>query len=459
MFIDKLMRKGKGADWGICGVGVLPGDVHMRDALQSQGFEYTLVERHRDGTHPAVRIGSIVDYLYAPEEPEAVMDRLTDPATRIVSLTITEGGYNISDSTGGFDVTEPSVVRDAMQEGDPRTVFGIVTAGLRRRRENGIAPFTIMSCDNVEGNGDVARRSFVAFARMFDDELAEWIETSVAFPSSMVDRITPVTTDADREFVSREIGVEDAWPVLAEPFVQWVLEDDFPLGRPALETVGVQLVGDVRPYELMKLRLLNASHQAMAYFGQLVGHVYAHEAATDPEIVRLLTAYMDDEASPTLEPVPGMDLAAYKAELIERFANERIADTLARLATGASDRIPKFIVPVARERSARGQRSELVAAVIAGWARYAAVTSPTKLHAEDRQAERVGAAARRQAEDPTGASFLENADWFGELGQDARFRADFVEAYRALRSEHDPRRALRRILEGHASGSGIRGHA
>ena len=445
MYLDKLLRDDKARDWGICGVGVLPPDGRMRDALRAQDLEYTLVERHPDGSTPATRIGSIVEYLYAPDELGAVLERLADPATRIVSLTITEGGYNISDTTGEFDVTNPAIVADAIPGAAPATVFGIVVAGLRLRRERGIAPFTVMSCDNVEGNGHIAKGSFTAFARLVDPELADWITEEVHFPNSMVDRITPVTTDDDRRWVLERFGVEDAWPVLCEDFVQWVLEDDFPLGRPPYEHVGVQLVGDVRPYELMKLRLLNASHQGMAYFGMLDRYQFAHEAASDPQIVALLQGYMDGEATPTLEPVPGVDLAAYKSGLIERFANPYVRDTLGRLATDASDRIPKFLIPVVRALRADGAAAPLSAAIVASWARYAErYFDGEELPFLDRQKGAVRDAVDRQRTDPVG--FLRNSDWFGDLADDAGFTSDFVEVFQSLSTSEDPRSTLARIL-------------
>ncbi|MGN6325214.1 mannitol dehydrogenase family protein [Pseudolysinimonas sp.] len=467
MYLDRLLRDpatfGAARDWGICGVGVLPGDRAMRDALAGQGFEYTLVERHPDGAAPATRVGSIVDVLHAPDDVEAVLERLADPAVRIVSLTITEGGYNISDVTGEFDVANPAIVADAEAlrgdhgagagagAGDPATVFGLVVAGLRRRRERGVAPFTVMSCDNIEGNGEVARRTFTAFARLVDAELAAWIEREVAFPNCMVDRITPVTTDADRAWVRENYEldgapVDDAWPVLCEDFVQWVLEDEFPLGRPAWETVGVQLVDEVRPYELMKLRLLNASHQALAYSGLLAGYEFAHEGAGDPAIAAYLRAYMDREATPTLDPVPGVDLDAYKDRLIERFANPYVRDTLGRLATDASDRIPKWLVPVIRELRERGAATPLSASIVAGWARYAerVVGGDDALPFRDRQEPAVRDAVARMTEEPVG--FLRNPDWFAALADDPGFVAEFLASLGAFRDADDPRPELRRLV-------------
>lgn len=327
MYLDRLMNAGKAHDWAICGVGVLPGDARMKKVMDSQDCLYTLTVKHADGTRQAGVIGSITSYLFAPDNPEAVIEKMASPAIRIVSLTVTEGGYNFHHVTGKFNADNPDVVHDLQPEAAPRTTFGLITAALARRRQRGLAPFTVMSCDNIQGNGDVAREMFTAFADLKDPELGEWVRGNVPFPNSMVYRITPVTTDEDRLTAVREYGVEDAWPVVCEPFEQWVLEDHFSLGRPPLEDVGVQLVADVEPYELMKLRLLNASHQGMCYFGHLAGYTYAHEAAQDPFFARFLLDYMNKEATPTLEPVPGIDLDSYKQTLIDRFSNEHIRDT------------------------------------------------------------------------------------------------------------------------------------
>ena len=304
MYVDQLMNQGLALDWGICGVGIMPADQRMRDALKSQDSLFTLVTKHPDGHYEARVIGSIIDFLYAPDDVEKVIETLAAPSTRIVSLTITEGGYNFHHVTGEFDYDNPAVVKDLEGKAPPATVFGLVTEALRRRRERGIPPFTVMSCDNIQSNGDVAKKMFTAFALRKDPALGEWIVANVAFPNAMVDRITPVTATSDIEQVAQRFGIEDAWPVVCEPFTQWVLEDHFPLGRPPFEKAGVQLVKDVVPYELMKLRLLNASHQALTYFGYLSGYRFAHEVTQDPLFETFLLNYMEHEGSPTLMPVP-----------------------------------------------------------------------------------------------------------------------------------------------------------
>ncbi len=446
LYLDKLFASGEALDFAICGVGVLPGDARMRDALRGQGMRYTLVERHPDGEVVARSIASIVDFLHAPDDVEAVLEKLADPAVRIVSLTITEGGYNTDEATGEFDLSSPAVAADLAPGAVPATVFGLVVEGVRRRRERGLAPFTVMSCDNLQGNGHVARASLLAFARAKDADLAAWMAAEMSFPSSMVDRITPVTGPDELAFVSSTFGVDDAWPVVSEGFTQWVLEDAFPAGRPPYELVGVQLVDDVVPYEKMKLRLLNASHQAIAYFGVLLGHTFAHEAATDPLLVRLLERFMREEAEPTLGAVPGVDLAEYEAGLIDRFANPYVRDTLLRLATDASDRIAKFVLPVVRDRIAAGGGVDLAAAVVASWAEFAAFRDADgrPIEVTDRQAPAVASAVARAAADP--AAFLDDERLFGDLAGDPVFAESFARAARAIR-ELGAREALAVIVD------------
>jgi len=431
MYLDRLMNDGQAQDWGICGVGVLPSDRLMADVLAAQDHLYTLVVKHPDGTLEPRVIGSLVDYLYAPDDPEAVLDRLADPATRIVTLTVTEGGYNIHPVTGLFRADDAAVRADLRPGAVPRTSFGLLTEALVRRRDRGIAPFTVVSCDNIQGNGEVACRSLSAFAELRDPELGAWVREQVAFPNSMVDRITPVTTDDDRRELAEQFGVVDRWPVVCEPFVQWVLEAT-PDERPPLEAAGVQLVRDVAPYELMKLRLLNASHQAVAYLGYLAGYRYVHEACGDPLFARFLRAYMDDEATPTLEPVPGIDLDDYKSVLIARFSSPHIRDTLARNATDTSDRIPKFLLPVLRRNLERGGPVRLSAAVIAGWARYAEGVDEQgdPIEVIDPLRDALTAAAGAQGSDPL--AFLRNRDLFGDRVDDERFTAAYLAALESL---------------------------
>ena len=432
MYLDRLMNTGKALDWAICGVGVLPGDARMKQVMDSQDCLYTLVVKNPDGTREGRVIGSIIEYLFAPDDPEAVIEKMASEAIRIVSLTVTEGGYNFHHVTGEFDADNPYVIHDLQSGSAPKTAFGLVTEALSRRRERGVAPFTVMSCDNIQGNGDVARKMFTAFANLKDPELGAWVENHVPFPNSMVDRITPVTTDADRAAIAEEYGVEDAWPVVCEPFEQWVLEDHFSLGRPPLEDAGVQLVEDVEPYELMKLRLLNASHQGMCYFGYLAGFRYAHEVAQDALFAQFLLDYMDNEATPTLQPVPGIDLEEYQHTLIKRFSNGHIRDTLARLCAESSDRIPKWLLPVIRINLEQGGEISRSAAIVASWARYdeGSDEQGNPIDVVDRLKEPLMAAAARQREEPL--AFISNREIFGDLIDNERFFTAYTAALKDL---------------------------
>lgn len=433
MYLDRLMNSGQAHDWAIIGVGVLPGDARMKQVMADQDCLYTLTVKHPDGSRESRVIGSIIDYLFAPDDPEAVIEKMASETIRIVSLTVTEGGYNFDHLTGEFNSANPDVIHDLSHDAAPRTTFGLITEALARRRERGLEPFTIMSCDNIQGNGDVARKMFSAFAHLKDRDLGNWVADEVLFPNSMVDRITPATTDNDRQAIVGEFGLTDAWPVVCEPFEQWVLEDHFRLGRPRFEDAGVQLVENVEPYELMKLRLLNASHQGMCYFGYLAGYRYAHEAAQDPLIAQFLRDYMDKEATPTLLPVPGIELDSYKRTLIERFSNEHVRDTLARLCAESSDRIPKWLLPVIRQNLDQEGQFHRSAAIVASWARYAEGTDEqgNLIEVVDRLKEPLMAAAARQHEDPL--AFVSNREIFGDLIDNE----SFVRAYReALNKLH-----------------------
>jgi mannitol 2-dehydrogenase len=411
MYIDRLLRLGLAHEWGICGVGVMPGDWTMRDVLTDQDGLYTLILEKPDGSRDAHVIGSIIDYRYAPDDPESALEMLAAPSTRIISMTITEGGYRDPDGPA----------------------FALIVEALDRRRRRGIAAPTIVSCDNIENNGEIAGRAVLANAESRDPELAEWVGDHVEFPSSMVDRITPATTLQMAEEVRRDFGVNDRWPVVAEPFAAWVLEDKFADGRPPLEQAGVLLVDDVAPYELMKLRLLNAGHQCLAYFAHLCGFEFVHEAASDPVFAEFLLAYFESEAIPTLPPVPGIDLHEFSRTLIERFANPGVRDTVARLCAYSSDRIPKWLIPVINDNLASDGSVRVAAAVVASWARYAEGTDEwgEPYEVVDQLADSLIPIARSQYENPT--AFIEIAAVFGDLAHQPRF----VQAYSwALESLH-----------------------
>lgn len=426
MYVDRLLNSGAAGDWGICGVGVLPSDRRMADVMDTQDGLYTLVSMNPDGSREPRVIGSIVDYRFAPDDRESVVELLASPDTRIVSLTITEGGYNIENA-------------------GPDSVFGLVADALARRRERGVNSPTIVSCDNIEGNGDVAREAFTTFAERTHPGLAEWMAAHTRFPNSMVDRITPVTSPDVIELLGTDFGVEDQWPVAAEPFTSWVLEDSFSDGRPAFEDADVLIVDDVTPYELMKLRLLNASHQALCYFAYLAGYRLVHDAAGDPLFAEFLRRYMDSEGTPTLLPVPGIDLPDYKRTLIERFANPGVRDTVVRLCFGSSDRIPKWLLPVIRENLASGAPIELSAAVVASWARYAEGVDEQgePIDVQDQLGEVLVPIAKTQREHPT--AFIENRAVFGDLANEQRFVDAYLWALDSLHTD-GARKTLEKLV-------------
>ncbi|WP_249674983.1 mannitol dehydrogenase family protein [Pseudomonas abieticivorans] len=369
-YTDALMNLGEGLDWAICGAGLRAEDRAVQDALAGQDYLYTLVELG-DTPDTQVRvIGTISDMLLAEDSPQALIDKLSEPAIRIVSLTITEGGYCIDDSSGEFMAHLPLVQHDVSHPQAPKTVFGFLCAALAQRRAASVKPFTVMSCDNLPHNGGVARKALLAFAALQGGDLHDWIAEHVSFPNAMVDRITPMTSNAHKQQLHDRHGIDDAWPVVCEPFVQWVLEDKFGDGRPAWEKVGVQFTDDVTPYEEMKIKLLNGSHLALTYLGFVHGYRFVHETMNDPLFVRYIRAYMDQDVTPQLASVPGIDLEGYKDTLIERFSNQAIADQLERVCSDGSSKFPKFTVPTINRLIESGGDLNRAALVVAAWALY-----------------------------------------------------------------------------------------
>ena len=369
-YTDALMDQGRDLDWSICGIGLRPEDRKVRDDLAGQDYLYTLFELGDSDDTQSRIIGSISDMLLAEDSIQAVIDKLASPHIRIVSLTITEGGYCIDDSTGEFMAQLPQIQQDLAQPHTPRTVFGVLCAALAQRRANHTPAFTVMSCDNLPHNGNVARKALLAFAALSNPDLHDWIAANVSFPNAMVDRITPMTSNAHRLQLHDQLGIDDAWPVVCEPFIQWVLEDKFSNGRPAWETVGVQLTDDVTPYEEMKIKLLNGSHLALTYLGFLKGYRFVHDTMNDPLFVAYMRAYMDKDVTPQLAPVPGIDLTAYKNTLVQRFSNQAIADQLERVCSDGSSKFPKFTVPTINRLIADGAELKRAALVVAAWALY-----------------------------------------------------------------------------------------
>lgn len=366
-YADRLLRDGSpsGAIWGVSF-----HSPRLRDSLRRTGGAYHLVERSGTLEGPVrqevTRIESMVGCSVLPSEAPDVFARLCDPAVNVVGLTVTEDGYCAEHPGGGLDLTRDEVVHDLGRPPAPRSVPGLVTAALSRRRDGGIAPFTVMSCDNLPSNGVSTRRVVTEFATALDQRLGDWIATEVAFPSSMVDRIVPTTTRAAVEEL-RARGIEDPWPVVTEPFTQWVLEDRFPSGRPAWQDVGVELVDDVSAHEAAKLRTLNAAHSALGCLGLLLGHTEISEAAHDPALVGFVRALWACEVLPTLVSPPGWGLAAYAEESLSRFRNAAISYATAKVAGDGSQKLPVRVMPTVRHRLRAGQSAHLSAVVVAAW--------------------------------------------------------------------------------------------
>lgn len=430
LYLDEVAASGD-LNWGLCGVGLLPHDVKMRDALKNQDYLYTLVERSTSQDSARI-IGSIKEFLFAPENPELVLKKLSSPEVRIVSLTVTEGGYNFDQGTGEFITSNPDVQHDLKNRSTPKTVFGYIIEALARRKAADIAPFTILSCDNLQSNGDVARKMFLSFAELRDSSLAEWISANVAFPNSMVDRITPAINEEDKALVAQKFNIEDSWPVVCEPFRQWVIEDNFCNGRPALEKVGAQMTKDVHPYETMKIRLLNAGHSTLGYLGYLAGFKFIYEITEDPEFQVLLKNYMDKEVTPLLDPVEGVDFSKYKASLVERFANKTIKDQALRICMDGSAKMPKFILPTVRENLAKGGSVKLAALTLAAWFRFLNGTDEKgqAIPLQDPMAEILAKTAKEAGKKPQ--AFFALSEIFGDLGQSEIFVSEVESALDSL---------------------------
>jgi fructuronate reductase len=364
VYVDDLLARHP--DWGIVGASLRRPDT--RDALAPQDFLYTIAVRDASGTACRV-VGSILDVMDANTQREELIALMADPKIRIVSLTVTEKGYCYDPATGVLDEKHPDIVHDLSHPDEPISAPGIIAAALDRRREAGIAPFTVMSCDNLPSNGKTCGRIVTRFAELRSPALAAWVIANVKFPSTMVDRIVPATTDADRPIVREATGIDDAWPIMTEPFTQWVIEDDFANGRPPFEDAGAQLVEDVEDYERMKLRMLNGSHSTLAYLGYLAGHQYVSDAIGDPAIRKLIHGLMTEEAMPTL-PMPRADLEKYRDALLARFANPALKHRTWQIAMDGTQKLPQRLLGTIRDQLAAGGSFTRLALGVAGWMRY-----------------------------------------------------------------------------------------
>ncbi|MGL6211634.1 MAG: mannitol dehydrogenase family protein [Paracoccaceae bacterium] len=433
VYLDDLFARGEGHDWALVGAGVRAGDAKMREALRGQDYLSTVIQLDPSG-HSARRVGAMVDFVEVQPDNAALIAAMTDPAIRIVSLTVTEGGYYIDPATGGFDAGAADILADARTPERPVTAFGAILAALKVRRAAGVAPFTVMSCDNIPGNGHVTQAAVAGLARLSDPALADWVLAEVAFPNGMVDRITPATGPRERELAA-SFGLDDPVPVTCEPFRQWVVEDNFPAGRPALEKVGVTFTPHVHAFEAMKIRILNGGHAIIAYPGGLRDIEHVHEAMADPQIKAFLDAVLTREVVPIVPPVPGVVLDDYKSLIVERFSNTEIADTIRRLCLDGSNRQPKFIVPSIRDGLAAGRSVEGLTLLSALWCRYCAgeTESGAEIAPNDPNWEVLMHHARRAKADPS--VWLSQRTIYGDLGDHAGFVAGFDRALRAVWAE------------------------
>jgi len=365
VYTDDRLAAGE-SDWGIVGMSLRSSDV--RNALAPQDALYTILQRGPDGDRARI-IGSVVDVVTVPDDPDGAMRRLTDPDVRVVSLTVTEKAYCQDAATGTLDECHPGIAADLAAVTFPSTVPGLLAEALRRRRDTGAGGVTVLVCDNLPSNGETVARIVSRYAALRDPALAEWIVNETVFPCTMVDRIVPATTAADRAVIAR-LGYEDAWPVVAEPFSQWVIEDRFVRGRPAWEEAGAEIVQDVRPYELMKLRALNGAHSSLAYLGTVAGLETVADAMADPAFPRFLRVLWNEDLVPTIPAVPGMDLPGYTAELETRFSNPGIRHRLLQIAMDGSQKLPQRLLQPALDRLRQGAMPHHIALVVAAWMRF-----------------------------------------------------------------------------------------
>lgn len=422
--------------WGIVGASLRSPDTAA--ALNPQGGLYTLAVRAGDQTDVRV-VGSVLGVLTLPADRDKLLDLMSEPAVRIVSLTVTEKGYCHDPATGQLDETHPDVVADLADPAAPRSAIGLLVEALARRRDTDTPPFTVLCCDNLPSNGRTVRRIVARFAGLRDPDLGAWVEREVAFPSTMVDRIVPATTDADRASVAERLGVTDAWPVTTEPFLQWVIEDRFPAGRPRFEAADCQMVAEVEPFERMKLRLLNGTHSTLAYLGYLAGHETVADVMADPDFAAFLRAMMTDEIMPTLT-VPGTDVGAYRDALLARFANRGLRHRTWQIAMDGSQKLPQRLLGTVRDRLAADAPIGRLALGIAGWMAYATGRdlAGDRIDLRDPLQNRllsIAEAAGRDAE-RLALGYLGIGEVFGsDLPADPRFRTSVVDALRRLLAE------------------------
>lgn len=449
VYLDDLLSVAGEPRWGEVAVGLLPADREIHDGLMSQDYLYSLMQMESGDERLRV-VGSLVEHLYAPDQVEAVLARMTAPECAIISLTVTEGGYFIEDATGRFLSESVDIRHDLEHSETPLTWLGYVAETAERRRVQGTGPFTVLSCDNLQSNGAVARQALMAFAELRGGGLPQWIERNVTFPCSMVDRITPRTTTENRALIRERFGVLDRTPVVCEPFRQWVLEEDFAAGRPAFEGVGAEMTSDVAPYEKMKMRILNGGHSTLGYFADLLGIEFIHEAATDVQLLRLLLAYMD-EVKPVVPSLPGIDLDEYTATVVRRFSNTAIRDQVRRICSEGCAKIAKFLVPPLADLLRAGSMPRILPLVIAGWLHYQRGVDEQgrAMIMADRQAALLRPFVETGCEDAPLA--LGESAIFGSLAAEFPAWASRVQQYLQILRKHGVRSAIASVCDGGSS--------
>ncbi|MDU0354633.1 mannitol dehydrogenase family protein [Paraglaciecola aquimarina] len=445
MYVNELLKTLGSEQWAICGIGLLENNRGLRDILQKQDYLYSLVVRHPNGKIDNKVIGSMIDFIFAPDNKQTVIDKLAHTDTKIVSLTITEGGYNLHPITGELDLDNSDIIHDIANPNDPITAYGYIAAALKVRKEQSLAAFTVQSCDNIQHNGAVTRKMLLTFTQQQDPELSKWIAEHVQFPNAMVDRITPVTTKADIEYVTENYGVSDEWPITCESFAQWVIEDNFSQGRPNWDAVGAQFVTDVTPFEKMKIRLLNAGHSVLGILGSIHGYSTIDETVTDKDFAEYLRAFMDDEVTPVLDTLDGIDLDQYKDTLIERFSNPNIKDGLARICSETSAKLPKFLLATINENLATGNDCSLATLVVATWCLYSdkqVNQNQQALDIQDAMQHELAEYAQKTATDKF--AFIQLKSLFGDLSEQPAFNQLYEKSIDAL---YTPTRHIKSIMK------------
>ncbi len=432
-YTDLLLQEKDASEWGICGVALLDFDAKIYQTLKEQDGLYTLIVKELDGTLTKKVIGSIVEYLYAPENPLQVIEKMADEAIKIITLTITEGGYNYNEATGAFDFNNSLIQFDLKNPETPKTIFGYLTQALKLRKERGLLGFTLQSCDNIQGNGHMAKKMLLSYVAVAEPNLVSWIETNVSFPNSMVDRITPATSPTDITDLEKSSGIIDSWPVVCEPYIQWVIEDNFIAGRPNWENVGAQFVEDVLPFEKMKLALLNAGHSVLGILGALIGYKTIDEAVHNPNISKFLSLYMDFEVTPTLKDLKGVNLKAYKESLIQRFGNIYIKDQIDRICSETAAKLPIFILPTVKTQLAtKNNTVDLAAFVVAAWAIYSLGLDEKGNDLTIRDVLKFVLNEKAIEAQTNPVAFLELTTVFGDLHTSKIFTDAYIKAYESI---------------------------